>query len=903
MKDLSKIVLKYVAAVFCGVLPAAAGAEDYPQVWPLGIHVAYQHAEPKQSGAPKDNPFFLDPAVLSSFPPSENAGWDLETLAGNYATVRRLGWGTWRRYPIVNTHHAIQLSHEGLLGEGHATMIFLRIEEDRITIDGAYGLYSDNATGNFDTSFTLRRKFDDYQYPHECGDCTEYYSPSSAEISEYRQGARSFFGSLPPALAKRIISDASNAIFILVDEAEYLLKLHEINRRKLKLPQQLTEPYLRSGDFKRDWTGLSDLLCLSRNPMFCPGVDEQSSLHWPQAHFAEIIRRFELSDVIRPSQLSDLAAEREQQPVTSVHQDKVIRGIAAFDGRDLTCFKRFTTVALSSIGVPTYVTAYVGEFKNGKAHGKGILFLNGLCSSVRSKPEQLQRLEATFENGVPQGEFTLYDRSHNNSGGIIASGVAKAGYLHGITRTFDTFGSEVSLATYKDGRITDGEFTFSNLDHYFLDQSSATVSLFWGGFKDNKLNGAWRDFVLSSTEYPIVGVKQALLFRNEMYLGFGSGYAIEGRVKRDHSLLNYRFDGPGRQYWPNGDTLEGTWLDNGKQLGAYTNFYDSQQKKWYPVTTYDDNSFSYEVSVARKRTWYENIGVEIQRIPDNVVGQINRVGDGFSHFMCRLTGTEEGKNCSVSGGVSVGTDGTVLTDGSGNPSEVVVREQIDWDARLSFADAMEMTDLDWAMDAEYEHGLFTEISAGTISRSPAQDFVVPPAFPLVDGMAAFSPVPLIYFGNLTASGEFRDDRGGMYHFAAPRRDDYGLIRAHHGTDYATRVGEPIFSPIDGRITYLENNNDPKKIGRNLIFIENDFGERVEIFYAHPTQRLKIGGRVSRGTQVGRAGSLRASYGSGVPNHIHVQIWVPGKEKGHPGYWISHDGQVRIETKPKVPRMP
>ena len=823
----------------------------------------------------------------------ETPAYDPITLEGYYPTVRFLSIVNRRTYAFINTQYLVQVSSEGYGREGHATITFFRITNDGIRVDGSFGLYANNRSGKFENSFVLRRNFDDSRLVWKCDDCKEYFKPTQKQVNAYRDGGNAYFGYVPPELAERLIKESGNASFILLDPDDYFFKSQELAALYGSKSTILTERYLKN-DFRKDWQQLANHVCMNTDPFFhCKGVGDESKNSWPQAHFASIIKDV-LAEPILISQLTELSEQKPQKPISLTTRDKLKKWKGdneTFTGNDFACFERFTTSQISTIGRSQYITAYSGDFRNGKPHGKGTLYLGGSCPEVQSKPRG--RLVSEFTEGVPHGSATIY----NDKGYLVLLGTLKQGYLDGQARFFDGYGSERSLASYEDGKIKDGPITYSELDYFFLNSHpTPTKRIFSGTIKDSKLLGSWEDLAISAAGAH-TGIKgRSTLFKDKLLIDLSDGFSLSGQVVRDYQTLKYRFKGEGHYYWPNGDVMEGVWDEAGKQLDQRLRFFDRRKGEWFPVNK-DRNGnlyYEYEIKIRKPSPWAKLTGLE-----DLLVDQVNRAGHGFEHFLCRLVGKKEGVNCHVSAGVEGGSSGPVLTDGSGTPSDVPPDTDIDWDARLSFSNSSEMSAAEKTMEAEAESPFFTEIASGTVFRAPANELKPP--------ITSFIPRSLVY-GQPTISGALRAEVGGKPYFGAPRKDTVTdengnrsvVHRVHNGTDYSTKPGDPVLSPIDGTVTFARNDENPTNIGRNFIRIENAVGERVEITYAHPLQgplAIKVGSRVARGSQLGIAGDLLPKYGPGVPNHIHVQNWVPGPTAKNPGFWVSPDGIIRIKVHP------
>ncbi|MFY0481674.1 M23 family metallopeptidase [Flavobacterium sp. PLA-1-15] len=119
------------------------------------------------------------------------------------------------------------------------------------------------------------------------------------------------------------------------------------------------------------------------------------------------------------------------------------------------------------------------------------------------------------------------------------------------------------------------------------------------------------------------------------------------------------------------------------------------------------------------------------------------------------------------------------------------------------------------------------------------------------------------FANLVHNQGFRGCDGfGCGSFGASRGD-----RVHQGIDIPTVKGETIFSPISGTVTRF-----PFPYGDDLrytgIEIKNEIYS-VKIFYLKAT--VPAGAIVKQGQAIATAQDIAAKYGSGMTNHIHLEV--------------------------------
>ena len=94
----------------------------------------------------------------------------------------------------------------------------------------------------------------------------------------------------------------------------------------------------------------------------------------------------------------------------------------------------------------------------------------------------------------------------------------------------------------------------------------------------------------------------------------------------------------------------------------------------------------------------------------------------------------------------------------------------------------------------------------------------------------------------------------------------GKVKAHRGIDYAAKVGTPVLSAGDGRVSKAGYN----KYNGNYVFIKH--GEKYTTKYLHLKKRLvKTGQRVKQGKTIGLLGSSGRVTGP----HLHYEFLVNG----------------------------
>lgn len=104
-----------------------------------------------------------------------------------------------------------------------------------------------------------------------------------------------------------------------------------------------------------------------------------------------------------------------------------------------------------------------------------------------------------------------------------------------------------------------------------------------------------------------------------------------------------------------------------------------------------------------------------------------------------------------------------------------------------------------------------------------------------------------------------------FRFTSPYGARWG--RRHEGIDLAGASGSAIFSTADGEVIFAGRQSGYG----NIIKIRHELG--VETRYAHLSKiRVKVGQKVSRGTQIGDMGNTGRSTGT----HLHYEVRIDGR---------------------------
>lgn len=130
----------------------------------------------------------------------------------------------------------------------------------------------------------------------------------------------------------------------------------------------------------------------------------------------------------------------------------------------------------------------------------------------------------------------------------------------------------------------------------------------------------------------------------------------------------------------------------------------------------------------------------------------------------------------------------------------------------------------------------------------------------------------------------------------------GKNHFHTGTDYALNAGNPLCSPFDGIVTYVEHNHSG--FGGNVLVYNEELG--LSYHAAHMRKvNVKVGDKVTRHMQLGESGGVKGVYGSGTSTGAHVHSGLAKGRYTHisqvlQNAWLDiekFDFSKALETKP------
>lgn len=159
------------------------------------------------------------------------------------------------------------------------------------------------------------------------------------------------------------------------------------------------------------------------------------------------------------------------------------------------------------------------------------------------------------------------------------------------------------------------------------------------------------------------------------------------------------------------------------------------------------------------------------------------------------------------------------------------------------------------------------------------------------------------------TGIFREPVNGVGWFAGPR----GPNRLHPGTDYASNPGDPVISPVAGKVEYVGHAygeptiNDSESLAKlknelRSIHIKQESGD-LKFVVLYVNSSVKKGDKLRMGDQIGTTGRLQQYYSekpnpSYVPDHLHLNII------DNNGYFYDPTFRMRMKyNRKKSPKPP
>ena len=179
---------------------------------------------------------------------------------------------------------------------------------------------------------------------------------------------------------------------------------------------------------------------------------------------------------------------------------------------------------------------------------------------------------------------------------------------------------------------------------------------------------------------------------------------------------------------------------------------------------------------------------------------------------------------------------------------------------------------------------------------------LPSEYQKFDFKQNYSPVKMAEFTRSGGwgVGGYLEKRSGMY--LAPQ---YGNRRnVHMGIDIWAKEGEPVFSPLPGKIAYKAYHGEDGNYGATIVLKHQIDGRDLFALYGHLSKKSltlnEVGAELEAGDTIGWLGNLDEN--GNWPPHLHYQISIkdPG-EADMPGVVAEDEVEdaARIYPDPRI----
>lgn len=113
---------------------------------------------------------------------------------------------------------------------------------------------------------------------------------------------------------------------------------------------------------------------------------------------------------------------------------------------------------------------------------------------------------------------------------------------------------------------------------------------------------------------------------------------------------------------------------------------------------------------------------------------------------------------------------------------------------------------------------------------------------------------------------------------------------HPGIDYVAAVGTPVYSPIDGKVVWIDAAN-------GTVAVQKD-GSQTRILFGHLSSwAVKMNDPVWAGCQIGLSGQTTAHF-PGMPPHLHIEAVTSGSVMN--GYFASRSARGATKDPALIP---
>ncbi len=130
------------------------------------------------------------------------------------------------------------------------------------------------------------------------------------------------------------------------------------------------------------------------------------------------------------------------------------------------------------------------------------------------------------------------------------------------------------------------------------------------------------------------------------------------------------------------------------------------------------------------------------------------------------------------------------------------------------------------------------------------------------------PLPQNQKGVTILGTQYNPLTGGLHGGTVRGRDQHGHIHGHGGNDYRTPIGTPVLSAAPGVVVFA---GEAPKYGK-VVYVNHPDGTQTR--YAHLSAidpRIREGGKVPRGFELGKSGD--SGNAQGEPPHLHFEVRV------------------------------
>ncbi len=145
-------------------------------------------------------------------------------------------------------------------------------------------------------------------------------------------------------------------------------------------------------------------------------------------------------------------------------------------------------------------------------------------------------------------------------------------------------------------------------------------------------------------------------------------------------------------------------------------------------------------------------------------------------------------------------------------------------------------------------------------------------------------------------GKYNEKRSNMYLDSMFHNER----NVHIGVDIWTQSGAPVFSFWDGKVVYIQNNDQPGDYGPTIVIKYELNGSSLYALYGHLSKEslamVSIGEEIKKGQKIATLGSQEVN--GGWAPHLHFQLSVEDpQEADMPGVVAPEDREEALQTYP------